>query len=53
MGSVMVSHVNELLGLGRAAESGFAYGGRFSHESDDSAVGGYARIDVQYFDALD
>ena len=52
MGPVMLAHVNEFLCLGGTAESGLAYGLRFSYKSDYGAVGGLSGIHVQHFDAL-
>ncbi len=53
MSTVVVSHIDELLGLGGAAEGGFADGTGLADESDDGAVGGHAGVDVEHLDALD
>ena len=52
MGSVVLPHVNELLGLGSPAESGFADGLRLSHKGNHRSVGGFARVYVQYLYAF-
>ena len=53
MGTVVVSHIDEFLGLGSAAESSFADSGRLSDEGYDGAVGSYARIDIEDLYAFD
>ena len=53
MGSVVVSHVDEFLGLGCSLESGFAYCGRFAHEGYHCTVSRESGIHVEDLDTLD
>ncbi len=51
MRSVVVAHVDEFGGTSHALESGFHNSFRLAHESNHRAVGGFARVDIEYFHA--
>ena len=53
MCAVMLGHVDELGGFLDDLEGGFEDGLGLSYESDDSAVGGLAGVNVEEFDAID
>ena len=52
MGAVVLSHIDELLGLCGPAEGGLADRTGFSYKSDDGAVGGLSGIYIQHFDTF-
>ena len=52
MRPVMLTHIDEFLGFGGAAESGLTHGLRLSHKGDHRTVGGFSGIHVQHLDAF-
>ena len=52
MGAVVLAHIYQFLGLGGAAEGGFADGVGLADECYYCAVSGFARVDIQDLDAF-
>ena len=50
---MVTTHVDELTSLADGLESGLEHGVGFTHKGDHRTVGGFARVHVEQFHALD